>query len=55
MKVMNLFFELKINDKNSLMFFIPSDVEDKLNYLFYAKSTEIKFFFGKLINQFKEI
>lgn len=32
---MNLFFELKINDKNSLMFFIPSDVEDKLNYLFY--------------------
>jgi hypothetical protein len=32
---MNLFFELKINDKNALMFFIPSDVDDKLNYLFY--------------------
>ena len=32
---MNLFFELKINDKNSLMFFIPSDLEDKLNHLFY--------------------
>ena len=33
--MMNLFFELKINDKSSLTFFIPSDVEDKLNYLFY--------------------
>lgn len=32
---MNLFFELKINSKNSLMFFIPSDLDDKLNYLFY--------------------
>lgn len=39
MKVMNLFFELKINHKNSLMFFIPSNVDDKLNYLFYPTET----------------
>lgn len=43
---MNLFFELKINDKNSLMFFIPSNVEEKLNYLFYPTET---------INLFDEI